>query len=91
MSSSAVKVSRVFSGDPRGDFHISGAWVAVTEQKSGHLTWPRRHRLDVTAVELANIAGVEANTVRKIAAELLSMLERDMQESKPNIGETETA
>ena len=33
----------------------------------------------VTAVELADIAGVEANTVRRIAKELLDMLGRDLQ------------
>lgn len=33
----------------------------------------------VTAVELADIAGIEANTVRKIAAELLEMLRNDME------------
>ena len=40
----------------------------------------------VTAVELADIAGVEANTVRKIAKELLEMLERDLQR-KPAEGD----
>ena len=34
----------------------------------------------VTAAELAGIAGVEANTVRKIAKELLDMLERDLRD-----------
>ena len=40
---------------------------------------PDRHRQTITAVELANIAGVEANTVRKIAKEMFDMLEKDME------------
>ncbi len=40
----------------------------------------RRHQPSVTAVELADIAGVKANTVRVIARELFEMLERDMEQ-----------
>lgn len=38
----------------------------------------RPGRRTVTAAELAGIAGVEANTVRKVAKELFDMLEKDL-------------
>jgi len=42
-------------------------------------SYRKRHPSAVTAVELADIAGVEVNTIRKIAGELFDMLEKDME------------
>lgn len=47
----------------------------------------RRMRQRMTAAELAGIAGVEANTIRRIASELLDMLERDLQSSERTLHE----
>ena len=51
------------------------------EEPAGAL--PPALRRQVTAVDLAHIAGVDSNTVRKIASELLDMLKRDMENSGP--------
>ncbi len=60
-------------GDPGVDFLRSGVQDVTTSQDSQHA------RQSITAVELADIAGVEANTVRKIAKELFDMLKRDVE------------
>jgi len=49
---------------------------------------PRHARLEVTAVTLADITGVEANTVRNIAKELFEILERNVESRGPIIDES---
>ena len=69
--------TRTSLGGPQEGVLKSGASVAMNDTVRGQVA--RLQGRAVTAVELADIAGVEANTVRKIAKELLDMLGRDMQ------------
>jgi len=69
--------TRTSSGGPQEGVLRSGASVAMNDTVRSQVV--RLQGRAVTAVELADIAGVEANTVRKIAKELLDMLERDLQ------------